>query len=379
MSDNIFDKMHLSFVKKRVVTLCLGESARGYRTLYADAADAILEKLYGTRRIATKILDSRSYQDVSNVLNKIDYEAFFQMLRGDSSFKMLAMLVLFKYKLDRGDIDSKNKKVINKAIAKLVDEFEIRSDPNDIQFEELFDFVKGRGGNSRGYDYVDLFDDERPSKKRRGKHGYDNLFDLDDDDDMDDFGSGIRNVTEYVFDDDLTNPGRDVFAEFCEAETRKAERRRSRRPEKSSYRDRDNDFDDMDNDENAAILESVRKLSETVNNLVEMNNSSQNYVPRNYNPAPPPPRQNDNRDVLQIVEKLAGHIDDQISQLNTNIEDLAKATSNTFDDVYDKLCPPESASEVTEVESQNEGNFVQSSQDFLNSEIAKSVSRNSDK
>lgn len=384
MTSEIFDKMHLRFVKKRMLAMTFGESNRGgYRPLYAEAADTVLEKIYGGRRIATKILESRSYQDVASVLNKIDYEAFFQMLRGEASYRMLAGMIMLRYRIDRGDVDSKNKKYLNKAIARIVDDFDIRTDSAELMFDDLISYAKGHR-NGKGFDSIDLFDDDeyRPRKRKGKKHDYGNLF---DDDDLydDDYGVRAVNDYDYGYDEDLTNPSQDAFDAFVESENRRNESRRSRNNRRRDDRD-DDLYDDKEDDKSvkSELSDAINSLAE-VYTKVEMAKlqaqTAQPQTPVNIPmPEPKPKKEASNQEVIDLVGKLATHIDARMNDVNGSISRLAKATEKTFDDVYDRLAGNEEDDNVVDDSSSSEGNFVCSSKDFLDAEISKSVSKNSE-
>lgn len=373
MTNDIFDKLHLKFIKKRIVSLCLGESSRGYRpTMYVDAADNVLEKIFGNRRIASKIIDSRSYGDVASVLNKIDYEAFFEMLNIERSYKMLASMVLLRYKIDRGDMDGKNKKVINKAVNRIINDFEVKTDAAELLFDDLMAYAKGGRGRD-DFSSVDLFDDDDDRHRNGRRRSYSNLFDDDEyyydrrpskrrDRDKDDTYDYMGNLY-----DDTDDVG--AFEKFAEAEDRRSKNNEQRR----DYRDyeEDNHQNDFDSDQFARDVASMTAamLSKRMQAAAPVSEPA-------IMPEPRPKKEASNQDIVSLIGKLANHMDSQISGIHDSINDLREATKETFDDVYDRI---ESGMTDSVSESNtSEGNFICSSQDFLNAEISKSISKNVD-
>ena len=78
----------------------LGTTRRGTSMIYADAADATLEALFGVRRLASRIASARDVSEMTYILKKVDYEALFDILRYSESYAYLAKLVILKNDLD---------------------------------------------------------------------------------------------------------------------------------------------------------------------------------------------------------------------------------------------------------------------------------------
>lgn len=194
---DIFEKNSLQYVKKRIVTMTIGETRRGRGTIYLEAADDVFEQLFGVRRYASRIADTRTISEMRALLKKVDYEALFEILRMSESYKRLAQLVLLKYDMEKGEVDGKDyKKTYKRAIARFIDEYGIRTNAGEMKYADLKDYALGRRDYDDDYAFDAIYDDDDDYKSFRKKSNrtFSDLMDDDDifDDDRRDYRQNSR-------------------------------------------------------------------------------------------------------------------------------------------------------------------------------------------
>lgn len=156
------DKMTLAFIKNRVEPLSL---AKNGKRKYLGSVDNIFKELFDKKNIGTKIVRCSSYRELYNIVTTIDGPALFEILRKDSTYRNLAVLIKLDYALENDKVsDKKSKKLRAKGIKAFIDQFDIRraADPDD--FSSLKSFIKKSSKSSDDFDDFDfgdsIFDDE---------------------------------------------------------------------------------------------------------------------------------------------------------------------------------------------------------------------------
>ena len=351
---DIFEKSSLVFAKRRVVQLMLGTTRRGTSMIYADAADATLEALFGVRRLASRIASARDVSEMTYILKKVDYEALFDILRYSESYAYLAKLVILKNDLDNDAFEGKDeksnlKKVYKKAIDRFVRKYEIRTSYGENNYQDLMRFANGADDDyDFGFDalYDDDDDDFRYSSRRSGRRRtFSDLMELEDDDGYRDFRSEPpyrrrSNVDEFEASMDRSRDDRDP--------------RDRRKDSRDEFDDEDPDAKD---DKIDLLTQAVMQMSEAVNKMTEPKESCNCNHSRVFEDPPDgyqdfhqerpinipkaaPKRQstsgNVSNDTKTILNAVYG-INNKVDGINGKVDKLADETFNLVSEAYDRI------------------------------------------
>ena len=95
----VMEKNEFDFVKLRTRQLCMSTTGRR-RYAYVNSANKTFERMFGVKNLADKILDSRTYTEINDIMSTIDYDAYFDILKNSGSYRMLAGIIAMKHAYD---------------------------------------------------------------------------------------------------------------------------------------------------------------------------------------------------------------------------------------------------------------------------------------
>lgn len=286
------DKMTLAFIKDRIDPLAV---ARNGKKKYLASLDNVLKDLFDKKNLGSKIIRCTSYKELYNIISMIDGPALFEILRNNTSYRNLAVLITLDYAIESGKADDKkSKKLRAKSVKAFIDNFDIRRAASGDDYSSLKSFVKK---SEKSYDDFDDFD-----------FG-DSIFD-----DEDDFDNG------YDTDDDS-----DAFEEFVS--------RKSNRKAPKHRAINDDDEDDETEDKLDALINTVSKLTKVMSQQKPEPKSDVGVsalASRISNIA----TNVDKKFEMQnsINEKVYDMLDDQSDKLDSIMTMIAAATSDDDDD-----------------------------------------------
>lgn len=317
--------------------MVLGESRRGgFRPIYEEAADAVLERIFGEPGIATRILNTNSYSGIARIVDKIDYMALFRMLEVERTYNLLAGLVLYKYKVDRGQVPNtkKAKNAIKDTINIIRGDFDIRGDSADSVEEMIKDFVKARKGSMRDED--DVF----------SPIGYGSI--MEDEDDYygpNNLSSIMGSYGNLTYDDD-NSTAFDKYAAMNgkrQSQTRQAPTRFEANLDEDDY---SNDRSSSDSRALASALESINDTNRMILNKLDSQRAQPMAPPtpapsRRKSTPPPPDNIAVEATVSNMMTPLVRNLGEMIGQMQVNMQNslinMQHSTNAALNDIHDRL------------------------------------------
>ena len=313
------ESSEMEFIKLRIIQLCVTVSRGRKRYVYKSAADKVLNKLFGVKGLASKIMECRSYSSMTTLMSNVDTDALFNILRLSDAYTMLAKIIKLKYDLDAGRCDPKHERDYRKALSHMIDLFDIHTNMVEHQHDDVFRFAKG---------YKDSMN-RRNRDRRIGDddygYGIRNLFDDDDEDCL------FDSINVNLFDDDVDHiggiEGRDEYEIFMsQRKTKKA----------SSMKDEDSDVMD---DSFARIANTIMDRLDDIESRIDRSNpTTESYAQT----APQAPVMGYVADtgiqiLSQKMDSMSDHINGRISNLESATKDAFNGVNKDINNVYRNL------------------------------------------